>query len=143
MSAEADAVCGAGYGERSDARVNTRNGYRYREFDTRAGTLDVAIPEAALRIVFFGLAARAPPPRGARPDHRAGHLVQRRPGGAVLDAVLKRITYVNEETGYTIARVASYRSGPDLLTVVGALLGCSRKRVCSRKRPCWSIEPSP
>jgi len=44
MGAEADAVCGAGYGERSDDRVNSRNGYRHRDFDTRAGTLDVAIP---------------------------------------------------------------------------------------------------
>src|SRR5258706_9970767 len=42
---------------------------------------------------------------------------------AVLDAVLERITYANEETGYTIARVAADRSGPDLLTVVGSLLG--------------------
>ena len=48
---------------------------------------------------------------------------RRRPGGAVLDAVLERITYANEETGYTIARVATDRSGADLLTVVGALLG--------------------
>src|SRR4051794_6913924 len=45
MSAEADAVCGAEYGERSDARTNVRNGYRPREFDTRAGTLQVAIPK--------------------------------------------------------------------------------------------------
>jgi len=45
MSAEADAVCGAEYGARSADRVNTRNGYRPREFDTRAGTLDVAIPK--------------------------------------------------------------------------------------------------
>src|SRR3954451_2122355 len=45
MSAEADAVCGAEYGARSTERVNTRNGYRAREFDTRAGTLDVAIPK--------------------------------------------------------------------------------------------------
>jgi putative transposase len=45
MSAEADAVCGAGYGERSAERTNVRNGYRGREFDTRAGTLDVAIPK--------------------------------------------------------------------------------------------------
>jgi transposase-like protein len=45
MSAEADAICGAGYGERSDERVNVRNGYRHRDFDTRAGTLDVAIPK--------------------------------------------------------------------------------------------------
>src|SRR3954470_9764187 len=42
---------------------------------------------------------------------------------AVLDAVLERFTYVNEETGYTIARVATDRTGPDLLTVVGPLLG--------------------
>jgi transposase-like protein len=45
MSAEADAVCGAPYGEISPDRVNVRNGYRHREFDTRAGTLDVAIPK--------------------------------------------------------------------------------------------------
>jgi exodeoxyribonuclease V alpha subunit len=46
----------------------------------------------------------------------------RRPG-VVVDAVLERITYANEETGYTIARVATDRSGNDLLTVVGSLLG--------------------
>ena len=45
MGAEADTICGAGYGERSDERVNSRNGYRHRDFDTRAGTLDVAIPK--------------------------------------------------------------------------------------------------
>jgi putative transposase len=45
MSAEADAVCGAEYGTRSAERTNTRNGYRHRDFDTRAGTLDVAIPK--------------------------------------------------------------------------------------------------
>jgi exodeoxyribonuclease V alpha subunit len=42
---------------------------------------------------------------------------------ATLEAVLERITYANEETGYTIARVATDRSGRDLLTVVGSLLG--------------------
>src|SRR5829696_10229889 len=41
---------------------------------------------------------------------------------ATLDAVLERITYANEETGYTVARVATDRSS-DLLTVVGAMLG--------------------
>jgi exodeoxyribonuclease V alpha subunit len=40
----------------------------------------------------------------------------------VLDAVLERVTYANEETGYTVARVASPRSD-DLITVVGPLLG--------------------
>lgn len=42
---------------------------------------------------------------------------------SVLEAVLERITYANEETGFTIARVATQRTGPDLLTVVGPLLG--------------------
>ena len=44
LSAQADAVCGAGYGERSSERVNSRNGYRHRDLDTRVGTVDVAIP---------------------------------------------------------------------------------------------------
>src|SRR3954468_8438085 len=48
MSAEADAVCGAEYGVRSAERINTRNGYRPRKFDTRAGTLEVAIPKCYL-----------------------------------------------------------------------------------------------
>src|SRR3982074_2069955 len=42
--------------------------------------------------------------------------------GAVLEAVLERITYANEDTGYTVARVDVGRGG-DLVTVVGALLG--------------------
>jgi len=45
MSAEADAVCGADYGQRSEQRVNSRNGYRAREWDTRAGTIELAIPK--------------------------------------------------------------------------------------------------
>ena len=45
MSAEAEAVCGAEYGQASADRVNSRNGYRHRDFDTRTGTLDVAIPK--------------------------------------------------------------------------------------------------
>src|ERR1700712_1634275 len=42
---KATAVCGAEYGVRSQERTNTRNGYRHREWDTRAGTIDVAIPK--------------------------------------------------------------------------------------------------
>jgi len=45
LSAQADAVCGAGYGERTSERVNSRNGYRHRDLDTRVGTLDVAVPK--------------------------------------------------------------------------------------------------
>jgi putative transposase len=45
MGAEADAVCGAAYGERSGERKNTRNGYRLRDWDTRAGSISLAIPK--------------------------------------------------------------------------------------------------
>jgi transposase-like protein len=45
MSAEADALCGAAWGERSDERTNRRNGYRPRTFDTRAGTIELDIPK--------------------------------------------------------------------------------------------------
>lgn len=41
---------------------------------------------------------------------------------AVLEGVLERITYSNEDNGYTVARVDTGR-GADLLTVVGSLLG--------------------
>lgn len=45
IGAEADALCGADYGERSTERTNSRNGYRHRQFDTRTGSLDLAIPK--------------------------------------------------------------------------------------------------
>ncbi|GAA2863567.1 hypothetical protein GCM10010472_21040 [Pseudonocardia halophobica] len=45
MAAEADAACGAGYRQRSEGRVNSRNGYRMRDWDTRAGTVELAIPK--------------------------------------------------------------------------------------------------
>src|SRR5205085_4066923 len=60
----------------------------------------------------IGVTALPPPVDAARPAP-----------GAVLEAVPERITYANEETGYTLARVATDRSGSDLLTVVGSLLG--------------------
>jgi putative transposase len=45
MGAEADALCGAPYRSRDPERTNARNGYRSREWDTRAGTIEVAIPK--------------------------------------------------------------------------------------------------
>jgi putative transposase len=44
MSAEADVLCGATYGERSPERVNRRNGYRERDWDTRVGSIELAVP---------------------------------------------------------------------------------------------------
>jgi putative transposase len=45
MDAEVEGICGAGYGEVSADRVNSRNGYRRREWDTRAGTIELAVPK--------------------------------------------------------------------------------------------------
>ncbi len=45
MDAEVDVLCGAGYGERSETRVNSRNGHRPRRWDTRAGTITLDIPK--------------------------------------------------------------------------------------------------
>ncbi|MGW4159075.1 SF1B family DNA helicase RecD2 [Streptomyces sp. NPDC004788] len=42
---------------------------------------------------------------------------------AVVEGVLERITYANEENGYTVARVDTGRGSGELLTVVGSLLG--------------------
>ena len=47
MSAEVQGLCNAEYGEVSAERVNSRNGYRSRLWDTRAGTIDLAIPSCA------------------------------------------------------------------------------------------------
>jgi len=45
LSAQADSVCGADCGTRSPDRRNSRNGYRHRDRDTRAGTIDVGVPK--------------------------------------------------------------------------------------------------
>jgi len=45
MSFEADAICNAAYGERSGDRTNRRNGYRERQWDTRVGSIELAVPK--------------------------------------------------------------------------------------------------
>ncbi len=45
MGAEVEAICNAGYGEVTSDRLNSRNGYRSRELDTRVGTIELAIPK--------------------------------------------------------------------------------------------------
>jgi putative transposase len=45
MEMDVEALCRAAYGERSDERVNSRNGYRDRALETRAGTVDLKIPK--------------------------------------------------------------------------------------------------
>ncbi|MBP2471534.1 exodeoxyribonuclease V alpha subunit [Crossiella equi] len=59
---------------------------------------------------------------------------------AELEAVLERITFANEETGYTVARVDTGRGGGDLVTVVGALLG-AQPGESLRMRGRWGSHP--
>src|SRR3954453_17919210 len=77
MSAEADAVCGADYGSRSVEGVKRRNGYRVREWDTRAGPVERAIPKFAGGLLFPGLAVG-----GAEAGRAGAHLG----GGQLLPA---------------------------------------------------------
>jgi exodeoxyribonuclease V alpha subunit len=61
-------------------------------------------------------------------------------GYAVVEGSLERITYANEETGYTVAKVDTGRGGGDLLTVVGALLG-AQPGESLRLRGRWGSHP--
>jgi transposase-like protein len=64
MSAEADALCNAAYGEVSGNRVNDRNGYRSREWGTGAGTMELVIPRLRSGSYFLlWLLGEAPPGR--------------------------------------------------------------------------------
>ena len=45
MELDVETLCGAGYGERTAERINHRNGYRPRLWDTRAGSVDLDIPK--------------------------------------------------------------------------------------------------
>src|SRR5208282_632714 len=45
MELESESLCGAGHGERSERRCNHRNGYRDRDWETRAGTVELRIPK--------------------------------------------------------------------------------------------------
>src|SRR4051812_44175138 len=45
MQLETDTLCGAGHGERNAERRNQRNGYRDRDWETRAGTIELRIPK--------------------------------------------------------------------------------------------------
>jgi putative transposase len=45
MEMDAENLCAASYGERSPERMNSRNGYRERLWETRAGSVDLKIPK--------------------------------------------------------------------------------------------------
>jgi putative transposase len=45
MDMDTEGLCAAAYGERSPDRANSRNGYRERLWETRAGSVDLKIPK--------------------------------------------------------------------------------------------------
>ena len=54
MALEVEGLTGAGHGERSPARINHRNGYRDRVWETRAGTVELKIPKLRKGAYFPG-----------------------------------------------------------------------------------------
>jgi len=69
LSADADAVCGAQWGQQDPQRHSRRNGYRYRPLDTRVGTIDAAIPKLRSGTYFPSVVASTPQTLRNRLDH--------------------------------------------------------------------------
>ena len=54
MEMDVETLCGAAYGERSAERANSRNGYRERIWETRAGAVDLKLPKLRTGSYFPG-----------------------------------------------------------------------------------------
>jgi putative transposase len=82
MDADVEVRCNAGYGEVTPDRVNSRNGYRRRERDTRAGTVELAIPKLRHGSYFPAFASTGGGPSGRWPRWwRPATCWASRPGG--------------------------------------------------------------
>jgi len=87
MGAEADAICGAPYGARSPERTNSRNGYRAREWDTRTGSVELALPKLRSFAAWEGWSVAAEARLrvgGKRHDGRVGNVLICRDGCAFV-----------------------------------------------------------
>jgi Transposase, Mutator family len=69
MDADVSAQIGAELGQRSLERTTHRNGYRSRDWDTRVGSIELAIPSCALAATFQASWSRAGGP--SRPWSRS------------------------------------------------------------------------
>jgi len=67
MELEVGAATGAGYGEKTPLRLAQRNGYRERDWETRAGTVELRIPKLRKGSYFPGFWNRAAWPRRPSP----------------------------------------------------------------------------
>ena len=70
MEMDTESLCAAAYAERSPERANSRNGYRERLWETRAGSVDLKIPKLRKGSYFPGFPGATPHGReGARRRH--------------------------------------------------------------------------
>jgi transposase-like protein len=63
MDMDVESLCGAGYDEKSAERLNSRNGFRERSWETRTGTVALKIPKLRQGSYFPASLSRAAPPR--------------------------------------------------------------------------------
>ncbi len=63
MEMEVAGLTAADYGEKSPERLAQRNGYRPRDWETRAGTVELRIPNCARAAIFRAFWSRAGWPR--------------------------------------------------------------------------------
>ena len=78
MEMDAESLCAAAYGERSPERLNSRNGYRERLWETRAGSVELKIPKLRKGSYFPGfLEPRRTGREGARRSDPGGLCARR------------------------------------------------------------------
>jgi transposase-like protein len=78
MEADVSAKIGAEHGERSLERTTHRNGYRSREWDTRVGSIELAIPRLRQGSYFPSFLGAAPACRAGPGRGGAGGVCERR-----------------------------------------------------------------
>ena len=106
MELEVETLTGAAHGERSIERINRRNGYRERAWETRAGTVELRIPKLRKGSYF------------------PGFLEPRRMAEKALTAVIQE-AYVQG---------VSTRSVDELVRAMG-MTGISKSQSLPRRRP--------
>src|SRR5687768_52701 len=72
MELEVGGLTGAAYGEKSVERLAQRNGYRERDWETRAGTVELRIRKLRKGRLFSVRSRAAPPGREGADRRRAG-----------------------------------------------------------------------
>ena len=74
MDLEVETLTGAPAGARSPERLNHRNGYRERAWDTRAGRIDLAIPKLRKGSYFPAKGRERPTEPGLGLDQHLNHV---------------------------------------------------------------------